>query len=593
MKRLKFHAYCSFVDNSLPIQLKTLLNRKGILFCMLVFIVFVGLPIQAQQETTVPPCLHDARRAVNLKKHPELVQRRAALESFTQKWIKNNKEKTRMTAKSSVITIPVVVHVVWHEQLENISEEQIYSQLEVLNTDFRMLNDTSAIPNEFAHLAADIEIEFCLATTDPNGNPTTGITRTFTSLDQVGIAKDNLDNYFIYYDSLGGKSSWDTEHYLNIWVCELANSGNLLGYASAPSTSPFVEDGVVIDYRYFGTTGTAENSFPNELGRTATHEVGHFFNLEHMWGPEDGGCGVDDFVADTPEQSTYYFSCPTYPKTSCGSSDMFMNFMDYVDDRCMYLFTEGQKARMQAALNGPRLKLSQSDRCSSIPPPPALTVKVKAFMQGPYDAANGQMKCKLREANLLPKIQPYFVEPWSYNGAEQVNTLSNIPNDIVDWVLLELRDGSSMNTIIAQKAGFLKDNGQVVSIDGFSDISFDGLAAADYYIVLRHRNHVDIISKEPVSLPNIDVYDFTIRNNVLNGNIQLASLGGGLFGMHSGDFSGNGTVTVNDFNVYLPSASQFNEYLDADANLDRTVTAQDFNLFKNNSSVIGVGAIRY
>ncbi|TVR79673.1 MAG: T9SS C-terminal target domain-containing protein [Chitinophagaceae bacterium] len=254
---------------------------------------------------------------------------------------------------NDILTIPVVVHVVYNTAVQNISDEQILSQIEVLNEDFRRLNaDAANTPAEFQGVAADAGIEFCLATTDPDGNETTGITRTQTSINQFFF------NNNVKYTSQGGKNGWDPTRYLNIWVCNLG--GGLLGYAEMPTANPGPTDGVVIGYTYFGRTGTLSNTF--NKGRTTTHEVGHWLGLLHNWG--DGGCGVDDNIADTPLQGQPYYGCPAYPQSSCGSSDMFMNYMDYVDDACMNTFTEGQRTRMRAVLNTLRSSILSSDGCT-------------------------------------------------------------------------------------------------------------------------------------------------------------------------------------------------------------------------------------
>jgi hypothetical protein len=240
-----------------------------------------------------------------------------------------------------VITIPVVVHVVYNTDEQNISEEQIASQLEVLNKDFRRLNaDASNTPDPFKAVAADTEIEFKLAQRTPDGEPTNGITRTRTT------AADFKVDDAMKASSSGGKAAWNTSQYLNIWVVKFNKDEDVLGYGQFPNTGSPASDGVVIDYRYLGTTGTAKAPF--NQGRTATHEIGHWLNLFHIWGDEE--CG-DDQVADTPTQAAENTGCPTFPKVSCNNEgDMFMNYMDYTNDACMNLFTTGQKNVMQQAL---------------------------------------------------------------------------------------------------------------------------------------------------------------------------------------------------------------------------------------------------
>ena len=261
----------------------------------------------------------------------------------TEEWIKNYQENS----EKNIITIPVVVHVVWRTNTHNISDAQIQSQIDVLNEDYRRTNiDKINTPSVWQNIAADTEIEFCLATIDPNGQLTTGIERIETTHGPFGMNSD------IYTPSAGGAAPWDHDYYLNIWVCDIQNG--LLGYASPPSNWLSTGDGLVIGYKYFGRVGSVQN--PYNKGRTATHEIGHWLNLDHLWGSSWSGCG-DDNVNDTPKQESENYSCPGFPlninacNTTNPHGDMFMNYMDYTNDACMNLFTVGQKARMIAAIN--------------------------------------------------------------------------------------------------------------------------------------------------------------------------------------------------------------------------------------------------
>ncbi|MFN6378804.1 MAG: GEVED domain-containing protein [Flavobacteriales bacterium] len=282
-------------------------------------------------------------------------QRRQNIENFTNEFISHGGGLDR-----ALVTIPVVVHVVWNTATENISEAQILSQIAVLNADFRKLNsDAASVPAAFAGLAADANIEFCLATIDPSGNPTTGITRTQTATTAFGT------NDQVKSSATGGVNAWPRDQYLNMWVCDI--SGGILGYAQFPGGGAST-DGVVVDYQYFGTTGTA--TAPFNKGRTATHEVGHWLNLFHIWGDDGTGCTGSDQVADTPNAGGPNYGCPSFPRVTCSNGpngDMFMNYMDYTDDACMYMFSTGQAARMQAlfAPGGFRAALLNSNGCGS------------------------------------------------------------------------------------------------------------------------------------------------------------------------------------------------------------------------------------
>lgn len=261
-------------------------------------------------------------------------------EQQIQKAIANSKKyAARDTTSNEIINIPVVIHVIYKTAAQNISDAQILSQLDVLNKDFANLNsDRINTPAVFKNFAADTKIKFCLAQVDPKGNRTSGIIRKHTSF-EVFSADDAMK-----FTASGGDDAWDSQHYLNIWVCGLG--ARSLGYAALPG-GPADKDGVVISYDVFGTVGTLRKPF--DKGRTATHEIGHWLGLKHIWGDND--CG-DDGVDDTPRQRSYNFGTPVFPHvTDCSldaNGDMFMNYMDFSDDAVMNMFTIGQKKRMRA-----------------------------------------------------------------------------------------------------------------------------------------------------------------------------------------------------------------------------------------------------
>jgi Secretion system C-terminal sorting domain/Pregnancy-associated plasma protein-A len=328
---------------------------KNLICTLLLTILCVSTNAQSEKCAT----MKNFERRVAMD--PSTLTRKQQSEIRTQKWLEANAQAEKV---QQLITIPVVVHVLWHETVENISDAQIQSQIDILNEDFRLLNaDSLDAFHPFWPYTADTEIEFCLASVDPNGNATTGITRTNTdSLTFIG--EDNEK-----FTATGGKDNWDPTSYLNMWVCNLDGGGGLLGYAQFPAdlaTSP-ATDGVVIRYQSFGNMGTVEP--PNVLGRTATHEVGHWLNLSHIWG--DDVCG-DDLVADTEIAEFENYECPSFPHnaiSTCGSGElgeMYMNYMDYVDDNCMNMFTFGQAERMRAALNTDRIGLLSSSGCNEL-----------------------------------------------------------------------------------------------------------------------------------------------------------------------------------------------------------------------------------
>lgn len=294
----------------------------------------------------------------------EVLQQQIAENPLLQQRLQEIEEHTHAYEQQGVherivVTIPVVVNVVYNTTTENISDAQIQSQIAILNQDFRKLNaDVSGVPAAFAGLAADCEINFCLAQRDPSGNATTGIRRQSTT--KTSFSTNNA----MKYTAQGGLDAWPRDQYLNLWVCDLGTS--LLGYAQFPGGTA-ATDGVVIHYKYFGNIGTA--TAPFNKGRTATHEVGHWLNLYHIWGDDSGACTGSDQVADTPNQASEHYGCPTFPQVSCSNGangDMFMNYMDYTDDACMFMFSAGQKARMQALFStgGARASLLNSLGCT-------------------------------------------------------------------------------------------------------------------------------------------------------------------------------------------------------------------------------------
>jgi hypothetical protein len=279
---------------------------------------------------------------------PTLNGRLAQVENFLIAQRRSARETGQQAP--TVILIPVVVHVLYKSAAQNVSDEQINSQIDALNRDFRRRNaDTSSTPDRFKHVAADVQIQFQLATADPKGRATNGIIRKYTDVNHW-TTDDKIK-----FSSLGGDNAWDSRYFLNLWTGDLMT---LLGYSSLPGAS-VEKDGVVINYTAFGTLNSAS---PYNLGRTATHEIGHWLGLKHIWG--DSYCG-DDLVDDTPVQGNYTSGCPSGFRSTCNNGDlgdMYMNYMDFTNDACMNLFTVGQKQRMLALFKegGPRNLLLSS-----------------------------------------------------------------------------------------------------------------------------------------------------------------------------------------------------------------------------------------
>lgn len=303
-------------------------------------------------------CGTDERIAEALNSNPHLLKERARIDAFVANYAANHSSRS----SNGPVNIPVVVHVVSNVPAENISNAQIQGQLQILNNDFNRLNaDAANTPAYFALSAGNPQINFCLASRDPGGFFSTGITRTQTT-QTTWLPDDSVKSI-----TAGGARAWPASEYLNIWVCNLSGP---LGYAYRPGTAPSDRvDGVVVDYRVFGITTSPQYG----LGRTLTHEVGHFFDLIHPWGSSTA-CGTD-FCGDTPRANGSFgrgpnFNCPAYPKTpgcpgETAQSEMFMNFMDWVDDGCMNLFSNDQVVRMCATVapGGSRESLINSIGC--------------------------------------------------------------------------------------------------------------------------------------------------------------------------------------------------------------------------------------
>ena len=270
--------------------------------------------------------------------------------------IENKILEEDISINTQSMSIPVVFHVLYNTPTQNISDAQIESQLVVMNNDFNRTNlDAFQVPSYFDSIVASMQINFCLAKRTPDNNPSTGIIRKNTN-----ISSFSLYDTSIHYSSLGGSDAWDTKRYLNIWITNI-DSG-VLGWAQFPDAGSKYTDGIVIDYRHFGTIGTAVA--PYNLGRTTTHELGHYFNLFHLWG--DNYCG-NDLVNDTPKQEEANYGCKIHPSVSCNNNgDMFMNFMDYTDDACMNSFTIGQRNRVWSSINNYRSDLINQIGCDQI-----------------------------------------------------------------------------------------------------------------------------------------------------------------------------------------------------------------------------------
>ena len=317
---------------------------------LLLLIAMLTVPLSAQRNCGSMEYLQQQILA-----DPDRGEFLQSIDQHAHDWAAAHGEEER-----AVVTIPVVFHVVWRTTAENLSDAQIQAQLNQLNADFARLNsDANQTPSIFTGVAANTEVQFCLAQRDPSGNPTTGIVRRQTTVTSFS------SNDAVKYTANGGSNAWPRDSYLNIWTCNLG--GGLLGYAQFPGGTA-ATDGVVVLFSSVGSIASPGTASPFNLGRTLTHEVGHWLNLRHIWG--DATCGNDQ-VSDTPMHNAANSGCPAYPhySTCTGTPvEMSMNYMDYSNDGCMNIFTLGQKTRMQALFGtgGSRAALLNSLGC--VPP---------------------------------------------------------------------------------------------------------------------------------------------------------------------------------------------------------------------------------
>lgn len=313
-------------------------------------------------------CAHDLVLQKLAERHPGFQESCNELHQHTVREAKSNQRS------SSVYQIQVVFHVVWNAESQNLADEVIFDQMEILNQDYRRQNpDADQTREIFLPVAADTQIEFVLASVDPDGNPTNGINRVETERSgfELNLFSQDITLDEVKFSSTGGADAWDTDRYLNIWVCNIEAGflGQIFGFAYPPNGAPnwddqfdFIQDdvqGVVVHYTTVGSNnpaGMEDNFEGNEGGRTLTHEVGHFLGLRHTWG--DGffnGCNVDDGIEDTPNISaSNNFAC-NFDLNTCDEGeddlpDMGENYMDYNQDDCYNIFTQGQKEAMRFVL---------------------------------------------------------------------------------------------------------------------------------------------------------------------------------------------------------------------------------------------------
>ncbi|WP_426059672.1 M43 family zinc metalloprotease [Hymenobacter sp. B1770] len=394
------------------------------------FSAFVGLclalttPAQAQQRPS--------ERGCGTTENNEAMQQQ--LERLVPGYNRNTQPSAPTTVRKTTAqnyTIPIVFHVVHNGEAvgtgSNISDARILEQMSRLNEDFAKLNaDRSKIPGVFQGAHADVQVQFALAQKDLAGNCFNGINRVNRTA-KGWTAPPYSQSYC--NSTIKPGSSWDPSRYLNFWVVELGDG--LLGFAQFPDNTAGLgglnasggtanTDGVVCLYSSVGNGGLA--AAPYNLGRTATHEVGHWLGLRHIWG--DGSCATD-YVADTPTQSTSNYGCPAFPKVTCSNGpngDMFMNYMDYTDDACMFMFSAGQKDRMQAVMAANTPRRTSLATSSALPP----DVTYAATTSTPLVCAGSTISL----AGTAPAGYTYsWTGPNGFTSTQQNPSLSNVTTE--------------------------------------------------------------------------------------------------------------------------------------------------------------------
>ncbi len=362
--------------------------------------------------------------------------------------------------RSTVYTIPVVVHIVYNTPEENLDDSVVFNQIQRLNEDYRRLNaDTTNTRDTFNTIVGDTYIEFQLALFDPSGNPTTGITRTYTN-ETSFFGSGTFPADGVKSSTTGGIDPWDQSRYLNIWVCDMSLFGSpfVLGYATPPADLPHwpagstdgLSDGVVIQYEAFGSNNPNPLDLGtgaiDVLGRTATHEIGHYLGLRHIWG--DGDCTAEDGVDDTPNAAAESSQDCNFSNNTCVDNigvlgdlpDMVENYMDYSAETCQNSFTQGQVDMMRNILEVYR-----------------------------YDLINGNPAIGFEEENQ--------------------NHFSVYPNPANGNVMITNLQSETIQISIVTETGQLV---QSMMLSGNDALSVEGLTAGIYFISFQSENTIEV-----------------------------------------------------------------------------------------------------
>jgi hypothetical protein len=408
------------------------MQKHSFIFTFFLLIFAISTSISAQNSEK---CASDVVLKKQLAADPKFRLNRDTIEQFTKQF-ESNQQNGANRNQLATVTIPVVFHVVYKTTDENVSDTKLNDQIARLNADYGGTNvDVSQIPAAFQGVkAGNTNIQFCLAQQDPSGNATTGIIRVPTTVSSFS------DDDAVKSSTTGGSNPWNTSKYLNIWVCNI--TGGILGYATPPG-GPSAKDGVVIGYKYFGdgSPGGVYNK-----GRTATHEVGHWLGLNHTWGDDDFAgepqCGGSDGVDDTPNQEDATYGAPSFPKlddcSPVAPGIMFMNYMDYVDDGSMNMFTNDQADEMRAVLEGSRASILESVGC----------------VQG-GDDISGILKAQLISLTTYPNpgVDVIVCELKNFEGNTVTVDVYDITGNLIDRMIVANSGDEKMELQVADLPG--------------------------------------------------------------------------------------------------------------------------------------------
>lgn len=312
-------ALCTFIPMKLAEMKK--ISVSSLILCLIIFDLSIGIAQYTCGNELIAQVQEQHLRKLNISPYGKL-------------------SNEQIVSRSSTIYIPVVVHILYRTENQNLNESVIRNQMDILNRAFsKRQSDNPVKLGDDLYTPGKADIRFCLATETPDGLPTNGIVRKRVTMEKIGTSFMDQSRIAAHYEIFGGSDAWDINRYMNIWICE---TGDIIGKSTIPG-EPYheEEEGVIINIDYL-------NNYPQRnLGLVIVHETGHYLGLYHLWGKKEG-CEYDDYVDDTPLQEKPLYDC-VYSE-SCGSPDMFFNYMNYTPESCWKIFTEGQVARMRSII---------------------------------------------------------------------------------------------------------------------------------------------------------------------------------------------------------------------------------------------------